>query len=230
VTATTLPPQELEQWRDCLTEFASVRLPQGKNIPNRHTLQFVLFTVNDGLEHTKTWPIPQEMLRLLERMFPGNLDHQKAALIEAMRQTALTLRGTNLDRRRSPRGPTAMECLEAACIARLGYEPKDAEEAIRWQRIRDCRREWLCGTIDVWTGAMQDVEASPWRGLFKKARVETRRKLLVAACETVMDVWIENLNEELKGQEPPAKPPTPRHRLHRPRRLPRSPNPGGSLG
>lgn len=212
---TALPYEELLQWRNCLERFGRVELPNGHNLPNKYPLQFLLFTCDDGLERTKSWAkrTPDEMIGLLELMFPGDLDEQKHALIDLMRRTARPSIWSAADIVRGQQAPTAMEWLETECIARLpcAFLPDDPLERERWHRLRKMRREWLFGNATIWTGALVDIESSAIQGNIHKSRGQARGKLLPLACEAVLAMWLNNLDVILaerqaeREEAPPAE-------------------------
>lgn len=113
-------PDDLAEFRDCLQRFASLPSSGVPNVPDSHPGTLVIFSCNDGLERTKNFQkyMSDDMKALLERMFPGNLDEQKFALLDLFRETAHSLVSHKLD---TPGGrgavPSAMEWLEVECIA-----------------------------------------------------------------------------------------------------------------
>lgn len=183
----------LGHWLRCLSMLKALRPPPLPNAPTKHPLQHLLFTCDDGLEKTK-WRVSEEMAVLLESLFEGDLDEQKHALVDLMRRSAVSLGETSLDwigRKREP--PSAMEMLEAECIARLPHLPDPAGERRRWTRIRAMRRAWLTGKVAGWTGAMQPVEVTHEKGRVTKDKSSARTRLLVRACSAVLGWWLANL-------------------------------------
>ena len=120
VAGTAVTRQAIAHWHRCLGQLQQVPLPDWPTFCS-NVLVFLLWTCDDGLERTKKFDhrMPEEMIALLELLFPGNLDEQKSGLLELMRATAVSLTTTNFDRiYKEP--PGAMEMLEAECIARVG--------------------------------------------------------------------------------------------------------------
>lgn len=191
-TASPEPPVEvIAQWQRGLIALRDMELPDGTNVPAKHTLQLLLFTCDDGHERSKRFTPPEQMVVLLEQLFEGNLDEQKFQMIDLMRRGANVLASTKFDSHIHDRHPSAMEMLEAECIARLPTAPED--EAQRWTRLRDMRRAWLTGQVNQWTGDQQDVVILQSHAKQKKNLGDARAKRLVAACETLLEWWVANL-------------------------------------
>ncbi len=194
----------LAEFRDCLRRFASLPPSGVSNVPDSHPGTLVIFSCDDGLERTKNFQkyMSDEMKTLLERMFPGNLDAQKFALLEHFRETAHSLISTKFD---TPGGrghvPSAMEWLEVECIARLPSTPADDVERRRWERLIAMRREYLFGTAPAWTGAMAEVPEAPWKGKYHRKRGDARGRLLPIACETVIKRWLAHIDDVLGADD-----------------------------
>ena len=183
----TLDVTTLRVWRASLAAMREARLPDAPNVPKSHPLMFLLVTSDDGLENTKKWNVTEDLAALLERLFPGDLDDQRHHLLDLMRRTALYLQ----DRQQDvvfPSAPSAMEMLEAECIARLPELPVDEAETLRWQRLRIMRREWLYGRVDLWTGALRDIDAPKTHGKIQKAR-STARSLRLGRAGEIVELW-----------------------------------------
>ena len=192
-----LPAREvLGHWRRSLLALQTVSLPSATNAPTKHPLMFLLFTCDDGLERTKTYAPPEDLVVLLELLFEGDLDDQKHELIDLMRRSALELDGTPLDTVGPPNAPRAMEMLEAECVARYPRLPDDPVERTHWLRLRAMRREWLFGDVAVWTGTLQPVESTR-QGMYRKSHGAIRSQLLAKACESVLVWWLANLEAAL---------------------------------
>jgi hypothetical protein len=179
-----------------LSSLRRVRLPEGRNVPNSHTLVYLLFTCDDGLRGTKTWKLTDEMTVLLERLFPDDLDEQKHALIDLMRITARSLTATNKDVLIGT-APSGMEMVEAECVARLPDLPDDPDERRRWTRLREMRLAWLFGKAEAWTGAAQDVEPSPLQGKYNQTHGADRSAKLREASEVILTEWLARLQAVL---------------------------------
>jgi len=179
-----------------LSSLRRVRLPEGRNVPNSHTLVYLLFTCDDGLRGTKTWKLTDEMTVLLERLFPDDLDEQKHALIDLMRITARSLTAPNKDVLIGT-APSGMEMVEAECVARLPDLPDDPDERRRWTRLREMRLAWLFGKAEAWTGAAQDVEPSPLQGKYNQTHGADRSAKLREASEVILTEWLARLQAVL---------------------------------
>lgn len=187
-----IDPRALDEWRDCLEQIRSITMPTANNVPKSHPFVFVLFTCDDGLVRTKKWTVPDDLVVLLERLFPGDLDDQKRALIDLMRRSAAHLTTMQQDSYVGT-APSAMEMLEAECIARISGVPAEPAERQRWERLRDMRREWLFGRAEEWSGSIQDVVGSGDQGNYKKSRGGARADRLARACPELERWWLDNL-------------------------------------
>jgi hypothetical protein len=200
-----LPRIDAENLRLWQRELAGLRNVPAPNMPNvpKHPIVFLMWTCDDGLERTKTgYKVPEAMLPHLEALFPGDLDEQKWAYIDLLRRTGANLIYHQADvLAAAPNAPSAMEWLEAEAIARLPSTPED--DAERWQRLRDMRREWLFGhpPADVWTGARQPIESSGVQGNYHQKRGAERARLLAMACDAVHAHWQASLDEQLTFQQ-----------------------------
>ena len=189
VTARTL-----EHWRRILPQMRAVPPPVSHNVP-RHPFVRVLFASDDGLERTKNFGVPEEMVGLLEALFPGDADEQKWAFIDLLRRTARELKNRNEDKIYK-RPPSAMEMLEAESVARLPLQPADLSERREWELLRDMRREWLFGEA-VWTGVSQEVERSKHQNTYRDNRGTIRSHRTTTACNTVLRWWLANIEQAL---------------------------------
>jgi hypothetical protein len=194
-----LDEPRLTMYFAALSRLRNVPLPPGRNVPNSHPLVYLLFTCDDGLKGTKKWKLTEDLAVLLERLFPGDLDEQKHRLIDLIRITARSLTHTKKDVMIGT-PPSAMEMLEAECVARLPDLPEDPDERRRWTRLRDMRREWLFGKAEAWTGASQDVEASGPKGKYHQGHGGDRAAKLREACEVVLTEWLARLEVVLAEQ------------------------------